>query len=108
MGENISVSEQKIYMLQEKSKINTNDENPSLSVKYHESEIEQNGIIIKNAIKMMWVGCALLTFGLVLSVITNSDWITLIPGAFVDIFSGGILYLVNKSSESKQRYFVSR
>ena len=29
----------------------------------------------------------------------------LIPGMFVDVFSGTMIHLVNKSSESKQKYF---
>ena len=47
----------------------------------------------------------LLIIGLVISVITKQDLLPLIPGAFVDLFSGTMIYLVNKSSENKQNYF---
>ena len=60
---------------------------------------------MSNAIKMIWVGIFLLIIGLVISVITKQDLLPLIPGAFVDLFSGTMIYLVNKSSENKQNYF---
>ncbi len=80
-------------------------EKVSLSSKYHQSEIDQNNMIIRNAIRMIWVGIVLLFISLLLSISQGGNWVTLIPGVFIDVFSGTMIYLVNKSSENKQKYF---
>lgn len=78
----------------------------SLSDKYHKSEIDLNKKIIINAICMIWVGIAMLVGGTILAVkCGGTAWLAVIPGAFVDLFSGTMLHLINKSSESKQQYF---
>ena len=43
--------------------------------------------------------------GLILAIFADASWVSLLPGAFVDLFSGTMIYLVNKSSENKQKYF---
>lgn len=93
------------HVLNGSQKINNSEGNISLSARYHTSTIDQNNKIVSNAIKMIWVGIFLLIIGLVISVITKQDLLPLIPGAFVDLFSGIMIYLVNKSSENKQNYF---
>ena len=93
------------HVLNGSQKINNSEGNISLSARYHTSTIDQNNKIVRNAIKMIWVGIFLLIIGLVISVITKQDLLPLIPGAFVDLFSGTMIYLVNKSSENKQNYF---
>jgi hypothetical protein len=93
------------HVLNGSQKINNSEGNISLSARYHTSTIDQNNKIVSNAIKMIWVGIFLLIIGLVISVITKQDLLPLIPGAFVDLFSGTMIYLVNKSSENKQNYF---
>ena len=93
------------HVLNGSQKINNSEGNISLSARYHTSTIDQNNKIVSNAIKMIWVGIFLLIIGLVISVITKQGLLPLIPGAFVDLFSGTMIYLVNKSSENKQNYF---
>ena len=93
------------HILNESTEINNSDDDFSLSTKYHESAINQNDKIVNNAIKMIWVGIILLLIGLIISVCTKQNFIPMIPGAFVDIFSGTMIHLVNKSSENKQKYF---
>lgn len=83
----------------------TRDGNYSLSAKYHKSEIEQNETVINNAVGMVWVGIAFLAVGMFLAMFSEQKILALVPGAFVDIFSGTMIYLVNKSSESKRKYF---
>lgn len=94
-----------VYALQERQKINNSDGDISLSAKYHTSTIEQNNTIVNNAIKMIWVGIFLLLIGLIISVFTKQDLFPLVPGAFVDVFSGTMIHLANKSSENKENYF---
>lgn len=93
------------HVLNGTQKINTSEGNISLSARYRTSTIDQNDKIVSNAIKMIWVGICLLIIGLIISVVTKQDLVPLIPGAFVDLFSGTMIYLVNKSSENKQNYF---
>lgn len=90
-------------ILYEPQKINNSKGN--ISARYHHSAIDQNDTIVSNAIKMIWVGIFLLMIGLLVSIFIKQDLIPLVPGAFVDIFSGTMIYLVNKSSENKQNYF---
>lgn len=105
MDNNISVSTGHGHVIYDDNTLNINDREYSLSAKYHDSEIEQNALIIKNSVNMIWVGIALLFIGLLISVFCEKNIIPLIPGAFVDIFAGTMIHLVNKSSESKQKYF---
>lgn len=86
------------HILNESPEINNSDGDFSLSTKYPESAINQNDKIVNNAIKMIWVGIILLLVGLIISVFTKQNLIPMIPGAFVDIFSEMMIYLVNKSS----------
>ena len=106
MEDNISISG-KEYTLHENKTINVNsrDDTTSLYVKYHESEIQQNKIIIENSVKMIWTGIILLFIGLFFTLFTENNFYALLPGAFIDIFSGTMIYLVNKSSETKEKYF---
>ena len=96
----------KPYSLKNQKSINYRQGKYALSRKYHNSEIDLNELIIKNAIKMIWVGIAMLIAGTIFAAIKEEgSWIAVIPGAFVDLFSGTMLHLINKSSESKQKYF---
>lgn len=79
-----------------------------LYLKYHQSEIDHNERILKHCLVFMWIGVAVLIAGFIVSVITGKNQMTAFAaGAFVDLFSGGIITLVNKSSDSKQKYFES-
>ena len=80
------------HVLNGSQKINNSEGNISLSARYHTSTIDQNNKIVSNAIKMIWVGIFLLIIGLVISVITKQDLLPLIPGAFVDLFSGTMIW----------------
>lgn len=96
----------KPYSLKNQKSINYRQGKYALPRKYHNSEIDLNELIIKNAIKMIWVGIAMLIAGTIFAAIKEEgSWIAVIPGAFVDLFSGTMLHLINKSSESKQKYF---
>ena len=96
----------KPYSLKNQKSIKYRQGKYALSRKYHNSEIDLNELIIKNAIKMIWVGIAMLIAGTIFAAIKEEgSWIAVIPGAFVDLFSGTMLHLINKSSESKQKYF---
>ena len=96
----------KPYSLKNQKSINYRQGKYALSRKYYNSEIDLNELIIKNAIKMIWVGIAMLIAGTIFAAIKEEgSWIAVIPGAFVDLFSGTMLHLINKSSESKQKYF---
>lgn len=77
----------------------------SITDLYHKSEIDQNALIIKHAIRMIWVGIILVAAGLFFSAFTNVSLLSTLPGAFIDIFSGAMIYMVDKSSASKQKYF---
>lgn len=105
---NYSSSESKDHSINEEKVLNVNNgEDYSLSAKYHDSEIKLNEKIINNAVWMIWVGIGLILLGMIIAtqVENASKVVPLIPGAFVDIFSGTMIFLVNKSSESKQKYF---
>lgn len=79
-----------------------------LYMHYHESEINHNEKLSKHCLWLMWIGVGILIISLVFYAITGRDIINaVIAGAFVDIFSGGVIALVNKSSENKHKYFES-
>lgn len=104
--EKLNVTSKKdTQVIQENSDININQNDYTLTTQYHQSEIEQNKMIMLNAVIMIWVGILILFIGLILTVKTDIGWLSLLPGAFVDLFSGTMIYLVNKSSEHKQKYF---
>lgn len=86
---------------------NNNHDDFSLTTKYHVSEIEQNRIIILNAIGMIWVGIILIIYATMNAVEKESaiTFVTVVSGALIDLFSVGIINLVNKSSDTKQKYF---
>lgn len=81
---------------------------PSLtSSEYHKEELKQNKMIVKNAITMIWFGIALIIASFIVYVfgITETLISGTICGSFIDLFSGTILYLFNKTNENKQNYF---
>lgn len=77
------------------------------SEQYHKEEIEQNKMIVKNAIFMIWIGILLIIASFIVYVCKITDTLVAgtICGCFIDLFSGTILYLFNKSNENKQNYF---
>ena len=106
----IDVSNDKISSISQNSpkvgiKIKSNKRFTSNS--YHESEIQQNENIIKNAIRMIWVGIAVIVTVSAVALLSNSETTLLvaISGVFIDFYAATIIYLANKSSESKQKYF---
>ena len=102
-------SSENIDFLNEKKEINVSNsyESYSLSRRYHNSEIVSYEKIIHNAIGMIWVGILMIFVGMITAIFVSgaSKILMVLPGAFVDIFSGTMIHLVNKSSESKQKYF---
>ena len=105
MGDLIIHESKKNHVVPDKSDINVNPKDYTLTTEYHKSEIEQNKMIMLNAVVMIWVGIGILLRGLILAIFADASWVSLLPGAFVDLFSGTMIYLVNKSSENKQKYF---
>lgn len=72
---------------------------------YHDSEIKQNESIIKNALRMIWVGIAIIVIASIAAIIkgNNTVLITGIAGVFVDYYAAIIIQLANKSSDNKQK-----
>lgn len=84
------------------------DKSPKLSSEeYHKEEIEQNKMIVKNAIWMIWIGIVLIIASFIVYACKITDTLVAgtICGCFIDLFSGTILYIFNKSNENKQNYF---
>lgn len=77
------------------------------SEEYHKEEIQQNKMIVKNAICMIWVGILLIIASFVIYAfkITETLVAGTICGCFIDLLSATILYIFNKSNENKQNYF---
>ena len=105
----LNSSEKGEYIVGDERKLNisTSPQTYELSTKYHASEIVLNETLIKSAIKMIWAGILLIFIGIVSAIFCDKsfDLLILVAGAFVDVFSGTMIHLVNKSSESKQNYF---
>ena len=109
------MNQNKIEISKENVITKKNDENtvkiqksPKLSSEqYHKEEIEQNKMIVKNAIFMIWIGILLIIASFIVYVCKITDTLVAgtICGCFIDLFSGTILYLFNKSNENKQNYF---
>ncbi len=80
---------------------------PTLIAEYNEDAIRQSNLIIKNAIFMIWVGILLIIGSFVVYAVglTKDLVVGTISGSFIDIFSGTILYLFNKTDQDKQNYF---
>lgn len=77
------------------------------SQNYHIEEIKQNRMIVINAIVMIWVGIILIIASFIVYVLKLTESLVTLTlcGCFIDLFSGTILYLFNKSNENKQNYF---
>lgn len=75
--------------------------------KYHDSEINQNIRILNNAIKMTWVGFAILAFCVLFAFLNNLEAAILsgVIGTLLEFISATIYVLVDKSSKSKYQYF---
>ena len=54
---------------------------------------------------MIWVGIGVLIIGAISYLFTDVNILILISGGFIDLFSGTMIFLVNKSSSSKEKYF---
>lgn len=91
----------------EKNKVKIEEPPKINSGEYHKEEIELNKMIVKNAIHMIWVGIILIITSFIVYVCKLTDTLVAgtICGCFIDLFSGTILYLFNKSNENKQSYF---
>ena len=77
------------------------------SEEYHKEEIQQNKMIVKNAIGMIWVGILLIIASFVIYALKITETLVAgtICGCFIDLLSATILYIFNKSNENKQNYF---
>lgn len=77
------------------------------SEEYHKEEIQQNKMIVKNAIFMIWVGILLIIASFIIYVLKITETLVAgtICGCFIDLLSATILYIFNKSNENKQNYF---
>lgn len=80
---------------------------PTLISEYHQDAIKQSDMIVKNAIFMIWIGILLIVGSFVVYAmgLTKDLVVGTISGSFIDIFSGTILYLFNKTDKDKQNYF---
>ena len=60
------------------------------SEQYHKEEIEQNKMIVKNAIFMIWIGILLIIASFIVYVCKITDTLVAgtICGCFIDLFSG--------------------
>lgn len=81
--------------------------NTSIYSRYHSSEIDQSEKILKNAIRMTWVGFAILAICVVMVFkgAVGEAVITGVSGLVLEVISGTIYVLVDKSSKSKYQYF---
>lgn len=81
--------------------------NPKLLSKYHEQEMNQNEKIVTNAICMIWAGIILIFMSFIVYTmgLTEELYAGALCGGFIDLFSATILYLFNKSSDTKREYF---
>lgn len=105
---NFEISEENVITKDNKEGKVKIEYSPKLdSGEYHKEEIEQNKMIVKNAICMIWIGITLIIASFIVYVckLTDSLVAGTICGCFIDVFSGTILYLFNKSNENKQNYF---
>lgn len=105
---NFEISEKNTITKDKKADKVKIEKTPKLdSQNYHKEEIEQNKMIVKNAIFMIWTGISLIIASFVVYVckLTDSLVAGTICGCFIDLFSGTILYLFNKSNKNKQSYF---
>ncbi|MBR0428381.1 MAG: hypothetical protein IJK18_09345 [Clostridia bacterium] len=77
------------------------------SEEYHKEEIQQNKMIVKNAICMIWVGILLIIASFIVYTLKFTETLVAgtICGCFIDLLSATILYIFNKSNENKQNYF---
>ena len=80
---------------------------PTIISEYHQDAIKQSDLIVKNAIFMIWVGILLIVGSFVVYAmgLTKDLVVGTISGSFIDIFSGTILFLFNKTDKDKQNYF---
>ena len=105
-NEHFQIKDETSIQNKKELQINREQDGYSLLAKYHESELTQNTSIVKNAIKMIWVGICMLVIGMGCSLCgKNQSWITVIPGAFIDLLSATIIIMVDRSSISKHKYF---
>ena len=104
MGDEIKWKESQDQVIIEE-KTNIKSKLGEYAFEYHDRELKQNEKIINEAIKMIWFGIFLLAAGMIISVFKENSWFAMLPGAFVEIFSGTMLCLVNKSEAGKQKYF---
>ena len=106
MSEGLNVAGTNVQTVDDKNSLNINNgKNSSTLDLYHKSEIGQNKMIITNAVIMIWVGIGVLIIGAISYLFTDVNILILISGGFIDLFSGTMIFLVNKSSSSKEKYF---
>lgn len=74
-------------------------------LEYHDSEIKQNENIIRNAIRMIWVGIAIIVIASINAMLKNTNMALIvgISGVFIDFYAATIIQLANKSSDNKQK-----
>lgn len=84
-------------------------ERKDIFLEYHDSEIKQNENIIRNAIRMIWVGIVIIILASLNAMIknTNTALIVGISGVFIDFYAATIIQLANKSSDNKQKNLES-
>lgn len=80
--------------------------NPLLG-QYHGNEQKLNKRIVNHAIAMIWVGIAIVVFGIIMVCLKGmtTGIITLVSGAIVEFISGTILVLAKYEINSKDKYF---
>ncbi|WP_027869787.1 hypothetical protein [Eubacterium sp. AB3007] len=89
-------------------KVSNKRNEDNLYLRYHESELSHNDTIIKHCIWFLRIGIVFIGIGLLISWCKGSpQWFPLASGGFVELFSGGMIGLINKSSDNKLKYYES-
>lgn len=91
----------------QQSLVISDDSNVNIKAKYHLSEIEQNGIIIGTAKKIIWSGFLVIAVGIILAYKGNVTVaiITTAAGVITEFISAIIFAFVTMSNKSKLKYF---
>lgn len=81
--------------------------NSQISLKYHKLELKTNKKLIKNLIRLCWLGGVTLSFCALLCLTCDADKmiIPLLSGAITEFISGTLIFLVNLSFKYKYRSF---
>ena len=80
----------------------------AITLRYHESEINQNRDIVKIATRIIWAGFVVMCLGIICALCekTTLAILTSISGLITEMISGVVFSFVSYSSKSKKEYFA--